>query len=96
VSKKNNEEKAAGDGSRAITKVRISDVVFVIIIGILCLSCILPFIHVAAKSISGKAAVSANQIFLWPKDLTFAAYKQIFKERISNEDFYIEITRINR
>ena len=48
------------------------------IIVILCLTCILPFIHLAAKSISSDAAVVAKRVFLWPKGVTFAAYKSIF------------------
>lgn len=66
------------DGSRAINKFRISDFVMMAIIVILCLTCILPFIHLAAKSISSDAAVVAKRVFLWPKGVTFAAYKSIF------------------
>ncbi len=66
------------DGSRAINKFRISDFVMMAVIVILCLTCIIPFIHLAAKSISSDAAVVAKQVFLWPKGITFAAYKSIF------------------
>lgn len=66
------------DGSRAINKFRISDFVMMAVIVILCLTCILPFIHLAAKSISSDAAVVAKKVFLWPKGVTFAAYKSIF------------------
>ncbi len=73
-------ESTVGDGTRAITKFRVSDLLIMIFIGILCLTCVIPFWHVAVKSISSNAAVSANSVFLWPKDLSFAAYKQIFKD----------------
>ncbi len=66
------------DGSRAINKIRVSDFVMMAIIIILCLTCILPFIHLAAKSISSDAAVVAKRVFLWPKGFTLAAYKSIF------------------
>lgn len=66
------------DGSRAINKFRISDFIMMVILIILCLTCIIPFIHLAAKSISSDAAVVAKRVFLWPKGLTFAAYKSIF------------------
>ncbi len=66
------------DGSRAINKFRVSDFVMMAIIIILCLTCILPFIHLAAKSISSDAAVVAKRVFLWPKGFTLAAYKSIF------------------
>ena len=83
MAKKKEEEVIRGaevtsDGSRAINKFRISDFVMMAIIVILCLTCILPFIHMAAKSISSDAAVVAKRVFLWPKGVTFAAYKSIF------------------
>lgn len=68
----------SSDGSRAISKLRISDFVMMAVIVILCLTCIIPFLHLAAKSISSDAAVVAKRVFLWPKGITFAAYKSIF------------------
>ncbi len=68
------------DGSRAISRFRISDALMMIFITILCLTCILPFIHLAAKSISGNAAVMAKSVSFWPKDINFDAYKSIFKD----------------
>ena len=35
----------SSDGNRAINKFRISDAIMMVIIVILCLTCILPFIH---------------------------------------------------
>ncbi len=73
-------EQSSSDGSRAIIKFRISDLVIMLIIGILCLSCVLPFWHVAVKSISSNAAVASNSVFLWPKELSAGAYKQIVQD----------------
>lgn len=96
MAKNNSEEKTIGDGSRAISRFRISDVIIMLIIAILCLTCVLPFIHVAAKSISGKAAVSANSVFLWPKDVTLGAYRQIFAdgELVYSMQFSVLVTVI--
>lgn len=67
-------------GGRAVIKFRISDLLIMIFIGILCLTCVLPFIHLAVKSISGNNAVMAKQVFFWPKDINFDAYKSIMKD----------------
>jgi putative aldouronate transport system permease protein len=56
------------------------DILIVIIISILCLTCILPFIHIAAKSISSNTAVMSKSVYLIPKDIDFAAYRSIFKD----------------
>ncbi len=72
------EESTAGDGSRAINKFRLSDAVMMAVIVLLCLTCILPFIHVTAKSLSSNGFVSAQQVTLWPKGFNTEAYKQVF------------------
>ena len=68
----------ANDGNRAINKFKISDFLMMAFIVILCLTCIMPFVHLLAKSISGNGVVVANRVYFIPKDLTFDAYKSIF------------------
>ena len=81
MSRKNKEqENNAGDGSRAISKFTIGDLLVMIFIGILCATCIIPFIHIAAKSISGNNAVIAKKVFFLPVDPTFAAYTSLFED----------------
>ena len=70
----------SSDGNRAINKFRIGDALMMFILIILCLTCVLPFIHLAAKSISGNSAVMAKSVFLWPKDLNFDAYASLFRD----------------
>lgn len=72
------EESTAGDGSRAINKFRLSDGIMMLIIVLICLTCILPFIHVTAKSLSSNSFVSAQKVTLWPKGFNIEAYKQVF------------------
>ncbi|MCM1192642.1 MAG: carbohydrate ABC transporter permease [Butyrivibrio sp.] len=74
------EESTAGDGSRAINKFRLSDAVMMFVIVLVCLTCILPFIHVTAKSLSSNSYVSAQKVTLWPKGFTTEAYRQVFSD----------------
>ena len=64
MAKKNKENDIVTDGSRAITKFHVSDVVMVVILVILCATCVVPFIHLLAKS------VSSIQQF-WQKESAF-------------------------
>jgi putative aldouronate transport system permease protein len=59
---------------------RISDWIIVLIIGLLCMTCILPFLHVGAKSVSSNTAVMAKDVYLWPKGWTLDAYRSIFRD----------------
>ena len=73
-----NEESTSAGGAHAVNKFRISDFVMMAVIVILCASCVLPFLHVAVKSISGNTAVMSKSVYFWPKDITFDAYKKVF------------------
>lgn len=72
--------KKSNGSSNAMSRIEWIDIVIAIIIFILCLTCILPFIHTAAKSISSNTEVLARNVFLWPKDINFDAYISIFKD----------------
>lgn len=68
------------EGNRAINKFRFGDAIMMAIIIILCLTCVLPFIHLAAKSVSANEFVMANKVFLLPKGFTVDAYRAIFED----------------
>lgn len=63
-----------------VKRIRPGDLVITLVIAILCLTCILPFIHVAAKSISSNTAVLAKEVYLWPKGINLGAYETIFRD----------------
>lgn len=73
-------EQVSSDGSRAVNKFRISDALMMLFIIILCATCVLPFLHVAVKSISGNSYVLAKQVYFWPKGVNFEAYGSIFRD----------------
>lgn len=73
-----NEVTTSAGGAHAVNRFRISDFVMMAIIVLLCATCVLPFIHVMAKSISGNTAVMAKAVYFWPKDITFDAFKRVF------------------
>lgn len=73
-------EQVSSDGSRAVNKFRISDALMMLFIIILCATCVLPFLHVAVKSISGNSYVLAKQVYFWPKGINFEAYGSIFRD----------------
>lgn len=73
-------EVSSPDGSRAINKFRVSDLIMMIVVVLLCATCVLPFVHLLAKSISGDSYVVAKQIYFIPKGINFEAYSSIFKD----------------
>lgn len=65
---------------KGVNHVRVSDFVIAFFILILSLTCILPFIHIAAKSVSSNTAVLSRSVFLWPKGFSLEAYATIFRD----------------
>lgn len=66
---------------------RLFSFVNYLVLGLLGLCCILPFIHVLAVSLSGKAPANANLVGLWPIDFTLDAYSKT----LDNENFTIAL-----
>ena len=68
------------DGSHAIRKFTIGDFLIMLILVILCATCVLPFVHLAAKSLSSNTAVMQKAVVLWPVGTNLEAYNTIFQD----------------
>lgn len=68
------------DGSRAINKFKLSDLIMMLILILLCSTCIVPFVHLLAKSVSDNTAVLSKSVYLWPKGFNLDAYSSVFKD----------------
>ncbi|GJM79067.1 MAG: carbohydrate ABC transporter permease [Paenibacillus sp.] len=55
------------------------------------LVCLLPFLHVVAKSLSDDAFVIANKVFLWPEGFTLEAYSKIFADASILRSLYVSV-----
>ncbi|WP_068786201.1 carbohydrate ABC transporter permease [Paenibacillus phocaensis] len=55
------------------------------------LVCLLPFLHVVAKSLSEDAFVIANKVFLWPEGFTLEAYSKIFADASILRSLYVSV-----
>lgn len=55
-----------------------------LLLTIVALICLLPFIHMIAKSFSGSTAVSAGRVTFWPLDVTLNTYRYV----LSNSYFW--------
>ena len=69
-------------------------IVLTVIILFLSLSCLLPFVNVAAVSLSSKSAILRGDVSFWPVEMDFTAYKAIFADPSMPRSlrFTIEIT----
>jgi len=80
MGKKNdqNEATTSPGGAHAVVKFRVSDFVMMAVLVLLCATCVLPFVHVAAKSLSSNSAVMAKSVYFWPKQPSIDAFKTVF------------------
>lgn len=73
-----NDEDSRFEGIHGVHKVKIGDIVIMAVLVILCLTCIMPFIHLLAKSLSSNTAVLSKKVYFWPQGFNFKAYRSIF------------------
>lgn len=77
ISKKAPEQMLAGKKSKKWT---LGQIILMILIAIFSLSCLLPFINVAAVSLSSKSAILRGDVTFWPVEFNTTAYEAIFKD----------------
>lgn len=73
---------------------KITNLIFVVILVILALSCLLPLIYNLAVSLSSKTAAEAGLVSFWPVDFTTNAYKEIMGEKSFFVSFWVSIKRV--
>lgn len=73
-------KRKSNTGSHILDRVGIADWIIALLLFLLCLTCILPFIHIASKSISSNAEVLAKNVYLLPKGINFDAYQSIIRD----------------
>ncbi|MFD1956857.1 carbohydrate ABC transporter permease [Paenibacillus thailandensis] len=69
----------------------IWDVLIHLFVALASLACLLPFLHVVAKSFSDDAYVIANKVFLWPEGFTAGAYAKIFADESILRSLYVSV-----
>ncbi|MGO4546309.1 carbohydrate ABC transporter permease [Paenibacillus sp. 2TAB23] len=65
---------------RKVPKLRLSDVIIMLIVGVALMICLLPFLHIIAISLSSKHAVLSNQVTIFPRGWDFHAYEIVFTD----------------
>jgi putative aldouronate transport system permease protein len=60
--------------------VRAGDWVIVLICAVIILVCVLPIVHILARSLSSTESLIRSEITLWPKGFNFEAYRYILSD----------------
>lgn len=58
-------------------KITVFDVILAIGLGIICVTCVLPFVHLLAVSFSSSSSVAAGKVAFWPVEFTAASYEYV-------------------
>ncbi len=69
----------------------IGSIVIYLVVILAALVCLLPFVHVFAKSISSEALVAARKIVLIPHELTLNAYRKIVADPSILQSMYVSV-----
>ena len=67
-------------------KLEISELIFKIIsytlLTVFALGCLYPFLYAVSASVSGRHAVEYGEVVLFPKDVQFQAFRQMFNDNM--------------
>ncbi len=72
--------------------VRIGKAINYGLLTIFSLICLLPFVHMIAKSFSGATAVSAGRVTFWPLDVTLNTYRYVLQDGLFFSSFKNSVT----
>lgn len=75
-------KKDVATNNTELTKTSVSDYIIAAVLFIFCLTCIVPFVHIIAKSLSSNTAVLSKSVYLWPVGANFATYIRVFTSDI--------------
>ena len=70
---------------------KIASMLIYLFIGLAALTCVIPFIHILAKSVSEEAYVIANKVFLWPKGFDLDAYRKVLGDASIIRSFFVSV-----
>lgn len=73
---------------------RIVDIVLIVILIAIAITCILPLWYTLALSFSSKSAAAAGTVSLWPVGFNLNSYKQLLTETQFFKSFWISIQRV--
>ena len=82
LEKKPQKKEKLKDNALFLSRFSVIDVFIIIWIVFLCLTCILPFAHLLAKSLSSYRAVISNEVILWPIEITISNYLRVINSSI--------------
>lgn len=72
----------------------VVDSILYVILGLLALSCLLPFLHILSMSFSNHFAVSANQVGIWPVGFNIDNYRYMLRNDQFLRSFGISTMRV--
>jgi putative aldouronate transport system permease protein len=61
-------------------KIRVGDLVIALICIIIIVICVLPIVHIAARSLSSSESLIRSEVTLWPKGFNFDAYRYVLSD----------------
>ncbi|MED9821051.1 MAG: carbohydrate ABC transporter permease [Christensenellales bacterium] len=71
---------------------RIVRTLNIMLLALVSLICLLPFVHMVAKSFSGAAAVSAGRVTFYPIDFTLNTYRYVLQDSLFFSSFRNSVT----
>ncbi|ACT03870.1 carbohydrate ABC transporter permease [Paenibacillus sp. JDR-2] len=63
-----------------LKRIRVSDIVIMIIVGAAMLICLIPFLHIIAVSLSAKQEIISDRVTIFPRGWDWESYRIVFQD----------------
>lgn len=73
---------------------RVADIVLLVLLTLITLTCVLPIWYTLALSLSSQSAAAAGIVWLWPVGFNFNSYMEIMNDGQFFRSFFISVQRI--
>lgn len=75
-------------------KITVADIVILIVLILITLTCLIPVLNTIAISLSDKTSAGVGKVFVWPVNFTVAPYVEILKDTQFFKSFLISVGRV--
>lgn len=75
-------------------KINFIDIIIIIVLSVMALSCLIPILNSIAISFSDKTNAALGNVYFWPVNFNLSSYKEIFKDSRYFTAFGVSVVRV--
>lgn len=75
-------------------KISVVDILIMVVVSLMCLSCLVPILNAIAISFSDKTSAALGEVYFLPKNFNLTSYQEILKDQRFFDSFGVSVLRV--